>query len=75
MSALGLDPDRSKRIEQALLSELYEVSAWLGDLERRARSMEPVERRMRRLRKLSARLDAQIRLIRELREQGQVGTA
>lgn len=69
------DSDRSRLVEEALLSELREVSAWLGELEHRARTSERVERRLRRVRRLSARLDARIRLIRELRDLNRTATA
>lgn len=75
MNAMGLDLDRAERIERALLGELDEVYLWLADLEERARARERVERRVRRLRKLSARLDAHIRLIRDLRVQYQAGAS
>jgi hypothetical protein len=75
MNTTAPDAVRSRIVEQALLDELHEVSSWLGDLERRGRAQERVERRMRRLRRLSARIDAQIRLLRELRGEVQVGTA
>ncbi|NTV42828.1 MAG: AAA family ATPase, partial [Syntrophobacteraceae bacterium] len=67
-------PQRTKRrkvkipeAREILVSELAEISAWLDDLDRRARSKEPVEKRVRRLRRVAARLDSRIRLIRDQR--------
>jgi hypothetical protein len=71
----GAPSTRSQLAEQTLVSELEEISAWLGDLERRAHSTEPVGRRVRRLRRVAARLDTRIRLIRDLRQSGRAGRA
>jgi hypothetical protein len=75
MSSPGASATRSQLTEQALVSELEEISAWLGDLERRAANAEPVEKRVRRLRRVAARLDTRIRLIRDLRVLGQMPRA
>jgi hypothetical protein len=67
------DPARSHQTEQVLVSEHAEICAWLGELE--GRNHERVERRVRRLRRVAARLDVRIRLIRDLRRFDQAGTA
>jgi hypothetical protein len=74
MSVQASDPVRSRLVEQALVAERAEISAWLDELDRRERSAERVEKRVRRLRRVAARLDSRIRLIRDLRSIGQAGS-